>query len=135
MPDAKERVPSVKPGKAKPQVVIEMPRVKTPVAPEPVEEQWITNRHGQVVKKIEENTYVDERGVLRYEGGARVYGTMENLKSLGVTPMEVTTCRQVCRLGWAPAPANEYQKAVWEELHAIPTEPIKIKPEEKKVDK
>ena len=36
-------------------------------------DEFITNRHGQVVKKIVEKTYVDERGILRYEGGARVY--------------------------------------------------------------
>lgn len=35
--------------------------------------------------------------------------------------------------GWAAAPTNQYQKAVWDEVHKLPTEPIKIKPETKKV--
>ena len=37
------------------------------------------------------------------------------------------------REGWAPAPTNEYQKAIWDKVHAMPTAPIKIKPETKKV--
>ena len=37
------------------------------------------------------------------------------------------------REGWAPAPTNEYQKAIWDKIHAMPTAPIKIKPETKKV--
>ena len=32
-----------------------------------------------------------------------------------------------------PAPTNDVQKAIWDEIHAMPTEPIKIKPETKKV--
>lgn len=28
--------------------------------------------------------------------------------------------------GWAAAPTNEYQKAIWEKVHAIPSEPMKI---------
>ena len=37
--------------------------------------------------------------------------------------------------GWAPAPTNDVQKAIWDKVHALPTEPIKIKPEEKKTEK
>ena len=60
------------------------------------------------------------------------YGrTIENLKSIGVTPTEVTTYLQACKLGWAPAPTNEYQKAIWEKINAKPTNPIKIKPGDK----
>lgn len=35
--------------------------------------------------------------------------------------------------GWAPAPTNDYQKAIWEKVHQLPSEPIKIKPEAQKV--
>lgn len=38
-----------------------------------------------------------------------------------------------CQQGWAPAPTNEYQKAIWNKIHAMPTAPIKILPETKKV--
>lgn len=35
--------------------------------------------------------------------------------------------------GWAPAPTNQYQQAIWDKIHQLPTEPIKIKPETTKV--
>ena len=54
-------------------------------------------------------------------------------KAFGVTPAVITTYRNACQQGWAPAPTNEYQKAIWDKIHAMPTEPMKIKPETKKV--
>ena len=53
----------------------------------------------------------------------------------GLVPWYVTTYKQACQEGWAPAPTNAYQKAIWDKVHAMPTEPIKIKPETKKVEK
>lgn len=41
--------------------------------------------------------------------------------------------RTACEEGWAPPPVNDRQKAVWDEVHKMPTEPLKIKPETKKV--
>lgn len=65
------------------------------------------------------------------------YDTVQNIKALskkrGVMPRRKTTYRKACKEGWAPAPTNEYQKAVWEKVHEMPTAPIKIKPETKKV--
>lgn len=58
------------------------PSLNRPAPVEKPAEQFITNRHGQVVKKIEEKTYVDERGVLRYEGGARVYDHSKPRKAI-----------------------------------------------------
>ena len=48
---------------------------------------------------------------------------------IGFKPYRRTTYKRACREGWAPAPTNEFQKAVWDKVHAMPTEPIKIKPE------
>ena len=59
----------------------------------------------------------------------------EYLKTLGVTTRAVTTYKTACKEGWAPAPTNDVQKAIWDKVHAMPTEPIKIKPEEKKTEK
>ena len=59
--------------------------------------------------------------------------TAFRLKDLGVMPSYKTTYRKACVDGWAPAPTNEYQKAIWDKVHAMPTAPIKIKPETKKV--
>ena len=55
------------------------------------------------------------------------------LSKIGVTPERQVMYLRACREGWAPAPTNEYQKAIWDKVHAMPTAPIKIKPETKKV--
>ena len=38
------------------------------------------------------------------------------LPNLGVKPTKRATYRQACEEGWAPAPTNEYQKAIWEKV-------------------
>lgn len=45
-----------------------------------------------------------------------------------VPPIWKANYRRACQEGWAPAPTNDIQKAIWDEIHAIPTESIKIKP-------
>ncbi len=55
-------------------------------------------------------------------------------RKLGVGRSFRTTYKRACMEGWAPAPTNDVQKAIWEEVHRLPTEPIKIKPETKKVN-
>lgn len=57
----------------------------------------------------------------------------EYLPRMGCETKTFTTYRKACQEGWAPAPTNEYQKAIWDKVHAMPTAPIKIKPETKKV--
>ena len=49
------------------------------------------------------------------------------LASIGVTPSRKASYQVACREGWAPAPTNEVQKAIWDKVHEMPTEPIKIK--------
>ena len=44
----------------------------------------------------------------------------------GVTPHYRCPYFKACEEGWAPAPTNEYQRAVWEKVHAIPDKPMKI---------
>lgn len=51
------------------------------------------------------------------------------LKQLGFSPKKIVSYRKACVDGWAPAPTNDYQKAIWEKVHSLPTEPIKILPE------
>ena len=60
---------------------------------------------------------------------------LRNLKERGVEQYIQATYLKACREGWAPAPTNDVQKAIWDKIHAMPTEPIKIKPEEKKTEK
>ena len=54
------------------------------------------------------------------------------LKNLGVTPAYQRTYKQACVEGWAPAPTNEYQKAIWDRIHATPKNPMKIEFDPKK---
>ena len=62
------------------------------------------------------------------------YGKMaEYLMTLGMRPINRTTYINACQEGWAPAPTNDIQKAIWDKVHALPTAPLKIKPETKKV--
>lgn len=55
----------------------------------------------------------------------------EYLKTLGVTPYEEASYQTACRQGWAPLPTNEVQQAIWDKIHEIPAEPIKIKHQKK----
>ena len=48
------------------------------------------------------------------------------LAERNVTPKFVAFYRQACQQGWAPAPTNDVQKAIWEKVHQLPTKPIKI---------
>lgn len=57
-----------------------------------------------------------------------------HLKACGVTQREETTYLDACLEGWASAPTNDVQKAVWDKVRAMPTDPIKIK-FDPKVDK
>ena len=55
-----------------------------------------------------------------------------NLIGFGVTPYQHATYRQACREGWAPAPTNDIQKAIWDRVHAAPKNPMKIEFDPKK---
>ena len=59
----------------------------------------------------------------------------EHLPKLGVTFPYMTTYKRACREGWAPAPTNDVQKAIWEKVRADkergPTNPITIPPPKK----
>ena len=57
------------------------------------------------------------------------------LLQMGVKPWRTVSYRKACEEGWAPAPTNDVQKVIWDKVHAMPTEPIKIKPETKKQEK
>lgn len=42
------------------------------------------------------------------------------------------TYRRACEEGWAPAPTNDVQKAVWDKVHQMPKKPIGIEYDPKK---
>lgn len=45
----------------------------------------------------------------------------------GIPAFRSATYLNACQEGWAPAPTNEVQKAIWDKVHEMPSEPIKIK--------
>lgn len=47
-------------------------------------------------------------------------------KRFGVKKEQRVPYRLACMQGWAPAPTNDLQKAVWEEVHKAPEKPVKI---------
>ena len=49
------------------------------------------------------------------------------MSAFGATPARLATYINACRQGWAPAPTNDYQKAIWDREYAIPAKPIKIR--------
>lgn len=51
--------------------------------------------------------------------------------NLGITPYRQTNYKTAVREGWAPQPTNEFQKAIWDSIHTLPTKPIVIQPEKK----
>lgn len=48
------------------------------------------------------------------------------LSFIGMTKQVTATYRKACMEGWAPAPTNDVQKAIWNKAHELPTEPVKI---------
>ena len=59
----------------------------------------------------------------------------QGAESLGIVPVEYGTYQDACEMGIAAPPTNAVQKAIWDKVHALPSEPIKIKPETKKQEK
>jgi len=55
-----------------------------------------------------------------------------NMKARGMTETKVSTYRKACQEGWAPAPTNDVQKAIWKEVHSIPDKPMTIEYQPKK---
>ena len=54
------------------------------------------------------------------------------METLDVRPAMMTTYKKACQEGWAPAPTNEFQKAIWDKVHAVPATPMKIEFDPKK---
>ena len=58
---------------------------------------------------------------------------LDGARARGITCIRRTTYKAACEEGWAPAPTNEFQRAIWDKVHAMPTAPIRILPEARKV--
>jgi len=61
-----------------------------------------------------------------------LFGIINGLHSYGLVPPRTVPYRRACKEGWAPAPTNDVQKAIWKEVHEMPSKPIKIEYNEKR---
>jgi len=52
--------------------------------------------------------------------------------SFGVTPLEEVSYKTAVQEGWAPQPTNDVQQAIWDKVHQIPANPMKIEFDPKK---
>ncbi len=50
----------------------------------------------------------------------------------GIRILTFATYRTACKQGWASEPQNEEQRAIWDEIHTIPANPMKIEFDPKK---
>lgn len=50
----------------------------------------------------------------------------DHMDAMGIRQVSRCTYLEACQEGWAPVPTNEYQKAIWDKVHAIPKNPMKI---------
>ena len=64
------------------------------------------------------------------------YDTIVSLRtiaeSLGLMPYADVYYETACMEGWAPAPTNDIQRAIWDRVHAVPKNPMKIEFDPKK---
>lgn len=78
-----------------------------------------------VMKQVDSLAALDECPV---EFGPEAQLKIENVaKKRGLYFSRRVSYRVACKEGWAPAPTNDIQKVIWEEYHAKPTEPMRIK--------
>jgi len=57
---------------------------------------------------------------------------VNNMKESKVKPYRIAKYSEACQEGWAPPPTNEFQKAIWDKVHAVPASPMKIEFDPKK---
>ena len=51
----------------------------------------------------------------------------KNMETFGISPYKRSNYYAACNEGWAPAPTNRYQQAIWDKAHELPAKPITIK--------
>ena len=80
---------------------------------------------GSIMSPILRPGDLDGKAELRlpYDVQSRLWSA---LPSFGITPYVQANYRKACQEGWAPAPTNDFQKVIWNEVHKLPEKPIKI---------
>ena len=82
-------------------------------------------------------TTVDDIDKITHTGfpQSAAHSCSAQMNKLGFEPKIIASYRVACIQGWAPAPTNETQQAIWDKVKAeqaqVPTKPIKITPDMK----
>ena len=74
---------------------------------------------------------IDAIGVKLYTPDVEIR-IANNMPFAGLEPYRVCKYSEAVQEGWAPAPTNEFQKAIWDKVHAVPSDPMKIEFDPKK---
>lgn len=82
---------------------------------------------GNINSVQELDKITDYRPPMDVVGRARKF-----LPKVGVDTRPMVTYAQAVKEGWAPAPTNEYQQAIWNKVRAVPKKPMKIEFDPKK---
>ena len=86
---------------------------------------------GAVMQSVTSLVHLDRIPVDTFPPMARNQ-IIAHLNNLGVEPIHQASYLRACQEGWAPAPTNEYQRAIWEQVKSDkergPTNPITISP-------
>ena len=45
----------------------------------------------------------------------------------GIKPKQIVSYKKACQEGWAPQPTNDVQRAIWDMVHQLPTNPLPLK--------
>ena len=78
-------------------------------------------------------TFQDLDGIVATAPGPMAHNSMiEVAASHGIGMITFATYRTASQQGWAPQPANDVQRKIWNEIHAIPDRPITIEFDPKK---
>ena len=87
--------------------------------------------HGCVLMPFTNLAELDKIGVL--QPSPEPFNKMiDSAAAYGIGTLSIASYRDACRQGWAPAPTNDVQKAIWDEVHSIPSTPMKIEFDPKK---
>ena len=65
-------------------------------------------------------------------GPSAVAPVINTASQLGIFERTIMTYKEACEEGWAAAPTNEIQKAIWDQVRATPKNPMKIEFDPKK---
>lgn len=83
--------------------------------------QYAGNLTGCVTKPSDFDLFTDFRLPVDTLGKFEGY-----VAGYGITPYAVVPYRKAVQEGWGPQPTNEFQKAIWEQVHKLPEAPLPL---------